>query len=642
MMAWTTRKTIDYQVSNLPIDSDNNIKIIDPSNIRVILPGFVVPFDIGSWCYSKRRTVPHNRKTTAGATKEIVPESLMKSRREFVINYLEYISLYIKLGKSAHTISTSTGQFQRFVAWCDHNFLEALDNQNNYVEAVSRYTDELIHQIKSNKININTAASFQLVMKNVGKNIYGDPYDELFRNVRKISRSLAATEKTEVPDLSKAKKAIKIYQQVFHQLSNFVVNEEKFPAKILIDNDTFWHFPSSIPYGGATTIRKKQALRDKFISYDYENGKVRSLEEAISLSKTKDPAIRKISAEKAIKNAKILINSSNTNKFHHRRLDAALFAAQAFLMLFSAHTGMNLSQINSITWSEKFNTDKEKIGFKSIKYRANGKLNKFYISNSFSHTFKKYIALRKYILGAIGCNEFPTLFFNVIDKKPRYCGMNISTTFHKRIKVCFDIDIKVTTRMWRAMKADWLIRNTDITTTSLILQNSESTIIKHYSEGSQTSQANEVSNFLDQYKSVVSSNGDLKTTRTIAGSCSDYRNPSQIIDYDMVSDCSSPEGCIFCDKYRVLPNEEDIRKLFSLLYVIKISKPLALNESHYLRFSEKATGAIHAIIEAIKETKLISEEIISKISSEVMDNEKLTPYWTRKLAMLEDIGIEIL
>ena len=43
-------------------------------------------------------------------------------------------------------------------------------------------------------------------------------------------------------------------------------------------------------------------------------------------------------------------------------------------------------------------------------------------------------------------------------------GTNFSSNFNARLRHNFNIDIKINTRMWRAYKSDWLVRNKDITT----------------------------------------------------------------------------------------------------------------------------------------------------------------------------------
>lgn len=565
-------------------------------------------------------------------------ESLRLERMQFIRKYIEHLSDHLQLGMSAHSLKTSVGQFQKFVTWCDVNFTSAFDNKELYVNAVRLYTEELILKIRSNTININTASASQLVAISTGRKIYKDTYNELFRSVRKISRSYAATIATEVPDEVTVKRAIKIYQQIFLQLSDFVINFDKFPQKIEIEDQYYWHFPASIPFAGPSNINSKKALKQRFKCYDYELGRIRSTEEIEKISEAKGINLKYLSRN-SLNKANENLQSANEDKYHKRRLDAATFALQAFIMLFSANTGMNLGQINAIKWSNDFEIKKDRQGFKGIKNRSNGKIVEFYISNKFYPTFNKFLLLRKYILESTDTKNYPTLFFKVTNRKLHDCEMNISTYFNNRVHNCFGVDIKVTTRMWRALKADWLVRNTDINIAATILQNKTETTLKHYTSGSQISHENELSSFFRNYKTSLIAKPNQHTDKIIAGNCIKIHTPRPIKETSLQLDCNIPESCLFCDKYRVHADTVDLKKLLSMKYVLELSLHLAHNQSHYEKSARYAIDRIDTITETIIKNMNTHSDEIELIISEVSQEGNLTKYWNMKLKMLEDIGL---
>uniref|UniRef100_UPI001F29BCDD hypothetical protein n=1 Tax=Vibrio cholerae TaxID=666 RepID=UPI001F29BCDD len=67
---------------------------------------------------------------------------------------------------------------------------------DDFAEAVRLFTEYLIHKVRASDMNVNTAAPLQQLTMGVGRHVYGDPYGDLFRNVRKIRRSLKAVNKT--------------------------------------------------------------------------------------------------------------------------------------------------------------------------------------------------------------------------------------------------------------------------------------------------------------------------------------------------------------------------------------------------------------------------------------------------------------
>lgn len=135
----------------------------------------------------------------------------------------------------------------------------------------------------------------------------------------------------------------------------------------------------------------------------------------------------------------------------------------------------------------------------------------------------------------------------------------------------------VTSREWRAAKSDWLIRNTDLSTTALVLQNTEQTVISSYIEGSKTQQLEEVSSFLNHFSDIVvnENNKKEKLIQGMVGQCISFGNPVSVNDNNIAeSNCSEPEGCLFCDKYRIHADIIDIRKLLSFRYYVEKTSSL--------------------------------------------------------------------
>ena len=99
-----------------------------------------------------------------------------------------------------------------------------------------------------------------------------------------------------------------------------------------------------------------------------------------------------------------------------------------------------------------------------------------------------------------------------------------------------------------------------------------------------------------------------------------------------------PEGCLYCDKYKVHADETDYKKLLSFKYVLEISETLAHDEEHYER-------VVLPIIEKIDEAKnqilgsgILPSEIVKQITIEVYQYERLDKYWQKKLDLLVDLG----
>ncbi|WP_165745001.1 Tn3 family transposase [Pseudoalteromonas sp. Z9A6] len=56
---WTERKTIVYELENIPLNFDDNIYPFDYSQLQIKVPWQVKYVDVGSWCYTKRMSALH-------------------------------------------------------------------------------------------------------------------------------------------------------------------------------------------------------------------------------------------------------------------------------------------------------------------------------------------------------------------------------------------------------------------------------------------------------------------------------------------------------------------------------------------------------------------------------------------------------
>jgi hypothetical protein len=312
---------------------------------------------------------------------------------------------------------------------------------------------------------------------------------------------------------------------------------------------------------------------------------------------------------------------------------------QSFIMMFSSATGMNLKQISTIPWSDDhFDMSNEIQGFKSIKARSGNKMTTFHLSHDFVKYFKKYLNLRREILDIYGAKEFEFLFFSTAVGIANLSS-DFSPNFNNRLRRNFDIDIKINTRMWRAYKSDWLIRNKDIVTTAMILQNSPQTVVKHYSEGSDSVADKEMTKFFSTYKHNIIISKRVKSKSIALGQCTNAQNPKKLQESAIPTNCTTPEGCLYCENYRVHADEPDLRKLFSCQYVLNSSRTLLDSNAQFEEIYLPVIKKIDLAIEKIESTARIDRKDIEKIRISVFNHEQLDPYWMGKLKMLENLGV---
>ncbi|EKD73892.1 MAG: hypothetical protein ACD_45C00156G0001, partial [uncultured bacterium] len=365
-------------------------------------------------------------------------------------------------------------------------------------------------------------------------------------------------------------------------------------------------------------------------AWDYMNGKIFTYE------KIKHHYSKTNFSKTAIKNAMQLLEKSNLDPRHHARLLLASLAIQSFTMLFIANTAMNIAPLSQLPWdtNQVFECDKStKQGFKSVKYRAGGANVEFYITNHFLPYFRRYLELRTWVLQ--GRNA--PLFF-ILDKQKNIKNVDDSLAFKLRKKLGkFNITLP-SARQWRAYKSEWLIRTTDIETTSLLLQNSKETVMQSYMAGSKISADNEMTAFLNNMHLKVVTAKKAPATAISVGHCLEHNKPKTEVSGSAIQpNCHQPEGCLFCDKYRVHADEYDIRKLWSCRYVISETRTLAASETHFEKVFGVVLNRIDSLLEFISSKNDALNQTVKRIKFEVMEEGRLTIYWASKLQMLTEL-----
>lgn len=253
--------------------------------------------------------------------------------------------------------------------------------------------------------------------------------------------------------------------------------------------------------------------------------------------------------------------------------------------------------------------------------------------------FKKFIALRNYLFNN---NVFNYLFFTIKERKTFTIEKIKTFTLRGLYLTLLRIDPNlplIQSREWRAAKSDWLVRNTDIATTALVLQNTEKTVLSSYIAGSESNHWEEMSSFLDHISKVIIPNNDVtdQFKQSAIGKCSSYGNPLTTNKNNQLSkpNCVDPEGCLFCENYKIHIDEIDIRKLLSCRYCIK-------KTAHLIGNLEDQQTILNPILERIDlmltQLKKHNKFLVEKIMYEVEEGE-LDIYWERKLEMFLELDL---
>lgn len=616
----------------LPLAID--IPILRPEQV-VLRFGSAGSIDIGSICYLHRGG--KNRRSVEGSD-QVDISSLDSSRSKKVLELIGFISECDQnTGLRADTLFGKFSTFTSvFMIWADNNGHSGLfDDEDATRNAFSSFVAHLRERVIQNQIGRNSAARLQERVLWVLENFLG--IDDLVRGVNLLVRSDKATEQTMPPCENTQGKVIALCEALFLGLSNLVIESKDYPFRLKMpdylqwESNAIWVFPHlqwCVP----------PSLYDDCLKvdlgargYNYAAGRVALLSEI----KHKF-AMTTYKPGSAISRARKRISTANQDPHDYARMQAAQIAHNAFVMLFVASTGMNKAQVLELIWGDdEFELGVERQGFRTLKWRAAGKRCEFEISPEFISKFKLFLDLRRYLLNGAKCDYlFFTLGVNANKSSvPRQLGKSIFSDLAIMLGR-FDTGAKVTVREWRAAKSDWLVKNTDPATAARVMQSSEKTLLKSYTAGSPTEHLNEMTRYFDRVSDVVANKGQQieHAVERATGVCCNYGSPHGVTQNEPVKpDCRTPEGCLFCNKFKVHADERDTRKLLSCRYCLLLTAPLAASQEQFERLFSPILERIQAILDEID---VREPGMVSRIKVEVEEEGELDPYWAGKMEML--------
>lgn len=630
------------QLITLELPLPENMTVAHPEAVVVKVPGTGAAVDLGALCYSRRT----GRKAVGGG-RGVALDSLQPSRLPIVRAALERASHLTEPGNRRPAgVYQELYALGRFVEWADATGRHtALDSVTNVAEGFREFVRHLRERVAHNKLSTNSAAGLQNGVLSILSEVFQT--EDLSHGVNLLQRSRAASSPTSPPNEEEQAKLLAISKALFEGLGELSAGFKPYPYALRVPpylgamDDTLWTFPTT--HWCEPPHRKGDADKERGGAFDYTNGgllSIKAIAARLSPKKPKWGSIEAIGRHKAktrLSAAQASLAEANANPNNRYRHYAGQLAHNAFVLLFLAHTGINWSVVRELPWAEDYEVTADRQGFRSIKFRAAGRLVSFEIQPVFLPLFKRFLRLRAYLLQGRDC---PWLFIGFGKRRDTLGQMSLRAldSYFDALRNLDPATPVVMSKQWRAAKSDWLVRNTDPATTALILQNSESTVLRSYTAGSESRHMEEMSAFFQGVSSVV-----LARDTTVPGGvenaigvCSSFGHPAARTSGPIETDCKRPEGCLFCDKFRVHADERDVRKLLSCHYCVSRTAPLAASAEQF----EALFGDVLRRIEQLL-TEITTREpgLVPKVRQEVEVEGELDPYWASKLELLFNLEL---
>lgn len=555
-----------------------------------------------------------------------------KKNKSKVIDYFieDVIILRYQRGNSLRTITKTLVNAINFNSWAESENIKYIESIENAKNAFYLYTLYLKKSIRSNKLAQSEAHARHIECYKMLNKIFNDSENIILGGMRIIPRinSRQISKSTE----EEQKYHFNFYYKLFNEIADFIIDEKKYPFKIeLYTDNKVWILPTI----GQFNSNKGKKFN---IYFDGETGKIKSLKRL--KIEYKNRSIKSLS--QSIKILENSIDSNNIDNLTDKRIEIAIVGMKAYFIHFLSVTAMNDSTAGSLKWNHSFSIEKNNQKYKNIKYRAGNKIVEFQMKSKFIKGFYKFLKLRDYLLNG---EEMDFLFFSKKNKKTCYVPRTqlrggLSSTINKYMIETIDSELpKINSRQNRVNKSSKVFEENGLIAASQLLQSSPSTIVSRYLGESEETTAQQFSEYFEALNKSLFNKSTNHQSISI-GRCKEIYSPKkENINTVIESKCEQAEGCLFCKNYRCHADEVDIRKLYSLLYIINESKYIAKDITHFEKVYGVVIDRIMNILEEIKKIDNTKEKLIKEIKNDVFNNENLDFYWEHKLNTLIEIGV---
>ncbi|WP_152976962.1 hypothetical protein [Burkholderia pseudomallei] len=615
--------------TTLPLSDD--LKRCSPEQIILQFGEPVLTIDVGRLCFRRRDFAGRRRKKAC----MVDPETLSSERIELVRRLIEIAEVMQVKGMRPLTVRQNLVSFSGLVDWVDESHREDLLTEKGARDAVVGYFGYLNGSVASQTLAPGTAAGYQTGILAICRKLF--PGSEWYADLELQTKSAPTNAGTIPPSELIQGRQLLLDRTLFTSFSAVALDFPAFPIAVPVPEylhepeNVLWVFPVA-PFFATIIEREKQAkLKRQQRVIDFAAGKIRDKAELL------EKFGHRYKARTAVYNAKQRLKSANANRRHRSRLTLGLVAARAFLDMFCATTGMNWSDAVRLPWTGEYTVGAVRQHFRTIKHRAGGKEIEYDIEAIFLPHFKRYLKLREYLLSGV---EWPYLFFMGEFKwfgkiKPRLYGHNSSTLLHFQIRL--DPTLKpIGNKGWRAAATNHSVDTYGPEVTATRFQKSMRVVQRHYASGTPTQTIIELGGYFEQQEVALrDSRKGRGCQESAVGDCAQPGSPNSIVERPaVVPDCGEPAGCLFCDKYFLVPDERDVRKLFSFRFVINMTKSLSANVSHWSSVHGPILQRIERNIAAISNRSDAHKTLVERVKHEVETLGKLDEYWRSKLQML--------
>ncbi len=631
---------------------DANVEVFQPQFAVLMQSNTSKPgrryLDVGSFCYQRRgKSGSH----TVGCP--VVLSSLDIARIPFVQAAIEEFRLC-----NPATMFDRFALSKAFVDWIDAQEQPyAFDDVEAMKNAYGDYTRHLLHRMNTSSISgqrlkQTSASRYQTAARTVV--MLAAYLSE--REVKGIA-TVIPQKRTHVTHVNVKLPSVDVQAQTFAVLINFIDESHRFlvgsgalPLNLVSPNGE-----SSYLYSMEVWSERSKAAKFSLASLLLQSPVFPTWDEVKShfglVGDSKALRIERAIYDSANKRCK----NNNKDLRSDLRRRVGTYAVVAGMLAFIAATGCNLSVAKNLEVDTlQIVPSTQGMRFSGTKARAAGKTVIPEFGAQFVSVFKKYLELRKWVLNG---SDSTLVFPNI---SPKYGISPASQDSINGFKTLFSKTLPktvwITPTHWRKNVSYQYVKLSggDMALTAEKLSNTEDTVRQAYSRPALEDFAGEMAGFfeamlqaaIDRTRSVERIPVrilDDKRPEIVTGTGLCEKTPEMhperaqgFTDLAPSPSCRDPETCLFCSFYAVHADEEDIRRLLSLRYLMQAIK----NKQPIDHWQSKFGPTVHRIEEvllAVQEADASSEVTINRVREEVESGD-LDTFWSIHFDTLVTLG----
>jgi len=641
MINYEKRKTID-----LTIPEFMQTRVLKYELVRICFNKNNKPIDIGSIAYSNR-VLTKDIKSKDFTARGVELSSLRKERLFFIQEFIESISTN-RIGTQKEYLKI-TGVFD----WVDNNgYSDLLVSPMALHKAYFAFTNHLFEKILTHgkdKIGVRCAKALQRDFEKIISLSFPKNSDSIKVGVQKVHSKFDndILQNKSIPS-GMLSKHWDVNYALFKQMTNFAMDKEPMPFKLVLPNFESYWFPSNSDSAVNSPLLTKKKLSRY---YNYTSGEFYEYE----------PLNKKIKLEYKEQNKKFYhfkkdysnsikcFNAINTDKRSYWRVQNGLVAMKAFMQLFRFMTCANQQTVMDLNVSAEIQKDFTQSEFKSIKYRAGNREVSYRLHKEGYKLYLEFLNLRAWLLNG---RDFNYLFFTFGEQhkssEPIKTNAFVSRSFYRVLVrkgyVASSFSMLKDNELRNAKSIMFKKLGYSPKAVADMLNHDIDTSEKVYSCISEEDQVKEYKAYWGSLNKVnIIRNKEINNERVnvAAGHCDNNASqPVSILDSPPIQpDCDTPQGCLFCKYFVVHAESEDLRKLFSLKFIIESVLLKTIDWEHAHSIFSLVILRIKKIITQVSSLSDEHAKQVEAMRNAIYEYNELTPFWDNRLQQYINAGV---